>query len=223
MKRSEQAFLLIDMQQEDGFVLDGFAEKLEAARSFLAFLRSQGIPIIYTKHINRSDGIGLNHGEPLDAAGKPQSYCSSTSKVEICDLIKPEQGDVIIEKNRYSCFFESNLDLILRSMGVKSLIVGGVLTDVCVMTTVFDAYFRDYQVTLIEDVCGATTEAAHYSSLMIMANWVYDLEIFKSSEYMRYRRGEDFKSFKHQVPDEFSHVPSHILEAIAKLQEKITR
>ncbi|MCG5076637.1 cysteine hydrolase family protein [Paraburkholderia silviterrae] len=221
MKRSDKAFLLIDMQQEDGFVLDGFDETLRNAGAFLEFIRGEGIPVIYTKHINRADGVGLANGEPLDSDGIPQTYCSSTAKVEICDLISPKQGDVVIEKYRYSGFFESNLDLILRSMGVKSLIVGGVLTDVCVMTTVFDAYFRDYQVTLIEDVCGATTSAAHHSSLMIMANWVYDLQIFKSTEYMRYLRNEEYKAFKHEFPDEFAHAPEQIVDAISKLKSKI--
>lgn len=221
MKKSDKAFLLIDMQKEDGFVLDGFDETLQNANVFLESVRGHGIPVIYTKHINRADGVGLGNGEPLDANGIPQTYCSSTGKVEICDLIAPKQGDVVIEKNRYSCFFQSNLDLILRGMGVKSLIIGGVLTDVCVMTTVFDAYFRDYQVTLIEDICGATTSAAHHSSLMIMANWVYDLEIFNSKEYIRYLRNEEYKSFKHEFPDEFAHTPEQIVGAISKLKNKI--
>lgn len=98
MKKSDKAFLLIDMQKEDGFVLDGFDETLQNASAFLEFVRGQGIPVIYTKHINRADGLGLANGEPLDANGIPATYCSSTSKVDICDLIAPKQGDVIIEK-----------------------------------------------------------------------------------------------------------------------------
>lgn len=221
MRRSDRALLLIDMQKEDSFVIDGFAEKLAKTSEFLAFVRTQGIPVIYTKHINRADGVGLGNGEPMGSDGRPQTYCSSTRNVDICDVIAPEGQDIVIEKYRYSAFFQSSLDLILRGMGVKSLIVGGVLTDVCVMTTVFDAYFRDYEVTLIEDICGATTSAAHYSSLLIMANWIYDLQIFQSDEYVSHLKGGSCKSFKHEFPDEFAHTPELVLDAIEKLKKKI--
>ncbi|RJG13580.1 cysteine hydrolase [Pseudomonas cavernicola] len=221
--KSDTAFLLIDMQKEDGFAVEGFDAVIDKAASLLAALREQGIPVIYSKHVNRIDGVGLPNGEPRDASGKPDAYCSTTESVEIIDALAPQAGEIVIEKNRYSSFFQSELDALLKQMGVKHLLIGGVLTDVCVMTTVFDAYFRDYQVTLLEDLCGATTGAAHYSSLLIMANWVYDLEIFTVEEYLRFLQGQEFVAFKATVPDEFAHAPEGLVEAVSKLRAKINK
>jgi len=221
--KSDRAFLLIDMQKEDGFSVEGFSAAVEKAAPLLDALRKQGIPILYSKHVNRADGIGLPGGEPLDSSGRPQTYCSATDNVDIIDSLAPQAGDIVFEKNRYSCFFQSNLDLILKGLGVKHLVIGGVLTDVCVMTTVFDAYFRDYQVTLIEDICGATTEAAHYSSLLMMANWIYDLEMFTSEQYLHFLHGEEFIAFKVTTPDEFAHTPNKLGNAINTLRAKLNK
>ena len=71
------------------------------------------------------------------------------------------------------------------------------------------------------DACTSTTRAAHYSSLLIMANWVYSIELFNSEQYLRALRGEDFASCKPTAPDLFAHRPDMLPQAIAHLQSSL--
>ena len=70
---------------------------------------------------------------------------------EIVDEVKPQQGDIVVRKSRYSGFAGTNLDSVLRSRGVKFVFFMGVATNVCVESTVRDAYFNEYWPVLIED------------------------------------------------------------------------
>src|SRR5699024_5400750 len=92
--------------------------------------------------------------------GTPFYYSTSKENHEILDEITPKEDDIIIDKYRWSAFFETSLDGFLKSLNVKNLIIGGVVTDGCVMTTVFDAYFRDYHVHLIK-ICAPHLMKAH--------------------------------------------------------------
>jgi len=69
-------------------------------------------------------------------------------------------GDIQVTKHRFSGFWDTDLDAILRNLGVKTLLIGGVNLDQCVMTTLEDASFLGYDVILVED-CAATTSPAY--------------------------------------------------------------
>jgi ureidoacrylate peracid hydrolase len=77
----------------------------------------------------------------------------------------PLEGDYIVEKHRYSAFIGTNLDLILRSLGRKSIIVAGVVTNVCVESTARDGFMLDYNVSVVSDGCAGSSPAAHEASL----------------------------------------------------------
>ena len=70
------------------------------------------------------------------------------------DEVKPAAGDTVIYKTRYSGFYGTDLDSVLRARGVKWLIVTGATTSVCVESTVRDAMFRDYNCILLADCSG---------------------------------------------------------------------
>ena len=70
-----------------------------------------------------------------------------------------------ITKHRYSAFLGTNLDLILRSRGIRSLLISGVGTNVCVESTLRDGYMRDYYIVLLEDCVGATDRELHEATL----------------------------------------------------------
>ena len=74
-----------------------------------------------------------------------------TWNTQIVDLLAPEPGDHIVPKHRYSGFFETGLDTLLRSLGVKFLLFTGATTSVCVESTVRDAMYRDYTSIVLED------------------------------------------------------------------------
>ncbi|WP_082918120.1 cysteine hydrolase family protein [Oceanobacillus sp. Castelsardo] len=218
MDLAKTALLLIDLQKEEGTSeiedMDGI---LDRASNLIEECREKGVPIIYTRHINRADAVGLAAGEPLDENGEPIYYHSHSSSIEIADEIKPEQGDIIIDKYRYSGFYESNLELVLKNLHIKHLIIGGVLTDCCVMSTVMDAYYRDYQVNLVRDICGTTSEGAHMASVLMMANWIYNLQIYDADQIRKKLNDETYEVWETDEPDELPFTPENLRKQFSKL------
>ncbi|KFX71555.1 isochorismatase [Pseudomonas taeanensis MS-3] len=219
--RTNIAYLIIDMQQEDGFPLHNVETVIDNSAALIAAARAAGIPLIYTRHVNNADASNLPPGEPLNSSGRPASYCAGTRQVEILPRLAPQAGDRLIDKPRYSAFHATELDAQLKQLGVDRLMVSGVLTDVCVLSTVLDAFALGYRVDLIVDACTSTTSAAHYSSLLIMANWVYAIELFSCQQYLRALRGEAFCSCKPTVPDLFAHQTDMLAQAIARLEASL--
>ena len=218
MDQSKTALLLIDLQKEEGTSdITGMNEILENASNLAKMCRKKGIPVIYTRHINRGDGVALANKEPVNEQGEPLYYHSKTETIEIADEVKPEQQDITIDKYRYSGFFESNLELILKGLDVKHLIIGGVLTDVCVLSTALDAYYRDYQINIVKDICGTTTEGAHQAAMLMMANWIYDLQVYDTKEIRNKLTGEKHHVWKSTEPDQLQFTVDNMHEQYAKL------
>ena len=212
------ALLLIDLQKEGGTSnVPGMDRILEQTSLLIKSCRELSIPIIYTRHINRADAIGLANKEPLNDKGEPLYYHDKTDSIEVADLIKPEPHDIIIDKYRYSGFHESSLDLMLKGLGIEHLLIGGVLTDVCVISTVMDAYYRDYQVSLVEDICGTTTEGAHMAAVLMMANWIYDLQIYEAAELRKRLNKEEYRVWTSSEPDELQFTPDNMRDVFSKI------
>jgi nicotinamidase-related amidase len=220
---NNNALLIIDMQQEDGFVLENLDRVVAHTTALLDTARRQRMPVIYTRHINQADGSDLPHGEPLAADGGPGSYRAGTRQVEIIEDLAPLPGEWIFDKGRYSAFHRTDLDARLKALEVNTLIICGVLTDVCVLTSVFDAFALGYRVRLVSDACTTTTEAGHYSALLIMANWVYSLEILTSEQCLRALQQLDYVSLTPERPDLFAHQPHELESTIARLQSRLVR
>jgi len=136
----------------------------------LAAIRQAGISVIYLKMGFRSDLSDLGPPDspnrikhlPLavgttvtDPNGRESRILiRDTWNTDILDELKPQPGDTILYKPRYSGFYETDLDSILKGYGVKWLIVTGATTCVCVDSTIRDAMFRDYTCLLLEDCTG---------------------------------------------------------------------
>ena len=220
---NKNALLIIDMQQEDGFVLENVDTVVTHIAALLDTARRQRVPVIYTRHINQADGSDLPRGEPRAADGGPSSYRAGTRQVEIIEHLAPQPDELIIDKGRYSAFHHTDLDARLKALGVDTLIVCGVLTDVCVLSTVFDAFALGYHIRLVSDACTTTTGAGHYSALLIMANWVYALEILTCAECLQALENSEYFSLIPEHPDLFAHQPHELESAIARLHTHLTR
>ncbi|MGE8077360.1 cysteine hydrolase family protein [Peribacillus loiseleuriae] len=218
MDMKKTALLLIDLQKESGTSnVVGMNDIVKNAKTLVSICRQQGIPIIYTRHISREDGIGLANKEPVNENGEPIYYHSGMDTIEIIDEIKPQENDIIVDKYRYSGFYESSLDLMLKSLDIKHLIVGGVLTDCCVLATVLDAYYRDYQVNLVKDICGTTTIGAHMAATLMMANWIYDLKVYDTTHIVKRLNGEEHHGWEATCPDQLQFSPNNLKEIYSKL------
>jgi ureidoacrylate peracid hydrolase len=95
---------------------------------------------------------------------------------EIIDELKPRPGDIIVDKHRYSGFVNTDLDTILETNNIKYLLFMGLATNVCVESTLREAYFREYFPVLISDGCGNIgpefTQAATIWNVTEVFGWV---------------------------------------------------
>ena len=80
-------------------------------------------------------------------------------------LVKPQQQEFVVEKHRYSAFAGTKLDLLLRSQGIKTLIMTGVATNVCVESTARDGFFLDYYIVFLKDLCATDSQFLHDATL----------------------------------------------------------
>jgi ureidoacrylate peracid hydrolase len=101
-------------------------------------------------------------GSPLPC--QPNTWGAGFYRVE------PEAGEAVVTKHRYSAFLNTDLDLILRARGIKTLILTGVATNVCVESTARDAFMRDYYVVFVDDCSAAYDPAAHAATLRNIAS-----------------------------------------------------
>ncbi len=164
-----KALIVVDMQngflKQDGFMvkaglnIDQCMAAIEPNQRVIAACREAKIPVIFTRYSLRSDykDAGLL-GEIYPALKESQAMVVGTRDWEIADELKPMPGDIILDKQRYSSFYNTNLEVILRGLGVTMVVVTGVTTNICVELTVRDAFFRDFKVTVIEDCVGAVDE-----------------------------------------------------------------
>lgn len=217
----DTALLVIDMQKEDGFPLERFDQLVDNAASLIDRARQLHIPIFYTRHVNDAPGRDLALGEPVDDQGRPTTYRAGTSAIEIIDALAPRDADVVIDKRRYSAFHGTRLAQMLNRRGIKQLVVIGVLTDVCVMSSLFDAYQHDFQVSLVADACSATTEGAHYSALFILSNWLYGLELFTTEQLSRRWNNEPATSLRTAEPDHLAFQPDEFPQVVARFQRRL--
>jgi len=136
----------------------------------LAAARHVGIKIIYLKmgfypdlsnlgaegSPNRVRHLRFGVGETVRAPSGAESriLIRDTWGTDIVPELKPQDDDVVVYKHRFSGFYQTDLDAILKQLGVKHLIVTGCTTSVCVESTVRDAMFRDYSCVLLADCMG---------------------------------------------------------------------
>ena len=79
--------------------------------------------------------------------------------------MSPIEGEFIVPKRRYSCFFGTDLEILLRGLSIKSLVIVGALTDVCVHYTAVDAHQWNYHMLVVRECCFGSSIPAHESAL----------------------------------------------------------
>ncbi len=100
----------------------------------------------------------------------PPHCMQGTRGAEVIEALAPRAGELVIAKRRYSAFFATQLDLCLREMGVKELVLVGVCTNICVLYTACDARMRTYAVTVPRDAVASFDSEAHEFALAQMEN-----------------------------------------------------
>lgn len=156
------AIIVVDMLK--GGVGSNPAVKSESERiipsiqRLLKGSRDLNIPTIYAcDSFLRQDFIFRGEMPPHSVRG--------TEGVEVIDELKPEKGDMVLEKRRFSAFFRTDLDMTLRTLGVDTIAVCGMNTHVCVMFTAWDGLANDFNVVVLEDCCAAPRREIHDAAI----------------------------------------------------------
>jgi nicotinamidase-related amidase len=167
------ALIVIDMQQgysqpfkEAGIpLMAGFAEQVDRVVGVVEACRAASVPVVFTQEVHRRDLVDF--GRELD--GDESIHClEGDPGTELVEELRPREGDYLIAKRRYSCFFGTDLEILLRGLDVHTLLLVGGLTDVCVHYTFADAHQWNYHVRVLEDCVLGSTAERHQASLSAM-------------------------------------------------------
>lgn len=142
--------------------------------ALLAAARAAGLTVVYVNHATLPDGVGAS-GPWLEARGRAtysvEDTCLAGSwGARVVEELAPQPGDIVVEKYRYSGFAGTNLDLVLRSAGIETVVCAGVSTNACVEATAREAFSHDYYVVYARDACASWDESLHEATLATAAH-----------------------------------------------------
>ena len=146
--------------------MPGFKERMLKTRKAVDAAHETGTPVIFIQEIHRADGVDF--GRELDGSEDVHCLDNHPGTPVAKEEMGYRNGDYIIPKRRYSAFFGTDFDILLRGLKVDTLLLTGALTDVCVHYTFVDGHQFDYFVRVIEDCVAGSTIEAHQASLNAM-------------------------------------------------------
>ncbi len=193
------AVIVVDMENDFGAVggmfhragldISGIQAAIGPTARILEAARRARIPVVYLKMAfrgdlsdmgpegapNRDRHLFFGVGQSTDAPDgtKSRVLIRDTWNTEIVSELTPAPADMVVYKHRFSGFFETELDTLLRGLGITDLIFTGCTTSVCVESTLRDAMFRDYRCLLLEDctaepIGDGLTRSNHDASLLLI-------------------------------------------------------
>ena len=184
------ALLVVDMQND--FVRAGAPLEvpdaratIDAHRRLLAGFRERGLPVLYTRWLSLEEDNLLwrwsPECHPATRACWPEEMRAYGDVegprrcVDVIDELAPESGDAVIDKLGYGSFHGTDLDARLRALGVRSLVVTGTVTQICVEETAREAFHHGYATTVVSDAVSSFAPDLHAAALRNLAmkfGWV---------------------------------------------------
>ena len=145
--------------------MPGYVERISKTRNLVDVAHEVGVPIIFVKEVHRPDHVDF--GRELD--GSEDLHCIETDPAtDYAQAMGPRPTDYFIAKRRYSCFFGTDLEILLKGLKADTLVLTGGLTDVCVHYTFVDGHQRDYFCRVVEDCVAGSSLRAHEGALEAM-------------------------------------------------------
>jgi ureidoacrylate peracid hydrolase len=147
------ALLVIDAQREyfdagGALFTEHAAEILDNLLALLEAARRSGTRVVFVRHVQAADGSDT--GRMADFDDTP-SFVAGTPGVEIVPQLVPREDEPVVDKTRYSAFVNTRLESILKTWGVDTVLVSGLMTQYCSVTTARHAHDLDYRVIFVAD------------------------------------------------------------------------
>jgi ureidoacrylate peracid hydrolase len=177
------ALLIIDMQNDfcapggmvskDGRDISTAHEVGERLPGFIEEARRANVLIVFIRSVYTSDGNAYLSDAWLEQAARRRAggytripvCCDGEWNGDFYGDVRPQKNEIVVTKHRYSSFHATDLDLILRSNAIRSVILTGIVTNVCVETAAREAFVRDYYVVAVDDGCAAYVAADHQQTM----------------------------------------------------------
>jgi ureidoacrylate peracid hydrolase len=206
------AVIVVDMQNDfgaeggmfarAGIPIADLAAVVEPIAQVLDVARQAGMTVVYltmqfepdlsdagapdAPNFLKHKPLGVGEVVAAPDGRESRTLVKGTWGTEILPELTPEKGDLVVAKHRYSGFFETELDAILRQRGIDSLVFTGCTTSVCVDSTLRDAFYRDYRCLLLSDCTGEPigsdlARSNHEATLLVIETlfgWVSDSRSF---------------------------------------------
>ncbi len=176
------ALLVVDVQNDfaaEGGMMDREGNDLTMSQSMVPYLekfidaaREAEVPVIFIRNVYNTDSNWYLSDVWLEQAARVRqgsyvihSVCAPDSWEGDFYKVRPAEKDVIVTKHRFSAFQDTDLDLILRSRDIRTLIMTGIATNVCVESTARDGFFRDYYIVFTSDCTATFSKEDHEGTL----------------------------------------------------------
>jgi ureidoacrylate peracid hydrolase len=161
------------MMAEEGFDVSPVQAMADRLPALIATARAAGALVVFIRNIYTSDGNVYLSDTWLEQASRARA--GSYTRRDICregswegdfyGEVRPEPGDPLIVKHRFSAFHNTELDTVLRSHGIRTLVMTGVASNVCVETTAREGFVRDYYIVFTADGTACYSDADHQATL----------------------------------------------------------
>ncbi len=146
--------------------MGGRGERAPRVRRLIDLARAAAVPVVFIQEVHKRSLVDI--GRELDGAEGPHCI-EGDDGTELASWLDPQPDEFVIRKRRYSAFFGTELEIVLKAYGADTLLLVGGLTDVCIHYTAVDAHQHDYRVRVITDCVGGSSERAHTAALEAIA------------------------------------------------------
>jgi nicotinamidase-related amidase len=163
------SLVIIDVQND--FVARAWnsGKMVSNCKELLAAAREARVPIFHVRRSYRVDGLDVELPRLRRFLGGEWLVAEGSEGAQPPEGLEEMEGEIVITKQRWSAFFQTELDMLLRRLGVGTLVIAGLQTPNCIRATAYDAIALDYDAVVVSDATSARSAKVHASNLEDMA------------------------------------------------------